>query len=116
MFFCFAHGVIGDLWKNGNVNNLSDKSQWTQQELIQLLETGENGEIEFKISFDREAIETLSAFANTRGGSILIGVDDNGAVRGIDLGRETLQNWNNQIKQAFQQRKCCFRFSSKTYQ
>jgi predicted HTH transcriptional regulator len=51
-----------------STNNFADKSQLTQQKLIQLLETGENEQIEFKVSFDKEAVETLSAFANTIGG------------------------------------------------
>lgn len=83
-----------------STNDFADKSQLTQQKLIRLLETGENEQIEFKISFDKEAIETLSAFANTVGGCLLIGVDDNGAAKGLELGKETLQNWNNQIKQS----------------
>ena len=82
------------------MNNFADKSQLTQQELIQLLETGENEQIEFKVSFDKEAIETLSAFANTVGGCLLIGFDDSGAAKGLKIGIETLQNWNNQIKQS----------------
>jgi len=83
------------------LNKLADKSQTlAHQKLVQLLEAGENEQVEFKISFDREAIETLSAFANTTGGSVLIGADDSGAVKGVELGTETLQNWSNQIKQS----------------
>ena len=83
------------------MNKLADKSQTlAHQKLVQLLEAGENEQVEFKISFDREAIETLSAFANTTGGSVLIGADDSGAVKGVELGTETLQNWSNQIKQS----------------
>ena len=83
-----------------STNNVADKPQLTQQSLIQFLETGENEQIEFKVSFDKEAIETLSAFANTLGGCLLIGVDDSGTEKGLEIGRETLQNWNNQIKQS----------------
>jgi len=43
-----------------STNDFADKSQLTQQKLIRLLETGENEQIEFKISFDKEAIATLS--------------------------------------------------------
>jgi len=38
----------------------------------------EKGDIEFKSSFDEGVIETLTAFANTKGGRILVGVDDKG--------------------------------------
>jgi len=82
------------------MNYPTDKSQSPQQNLIQLLETGENEQIEFKKSFDKEAVESLSSFANTKGGSVLIGVEDSGVVKGVSVGKETLQNWNNQIKQS----------------
>ncbi|XCN74222.1 MAG: RNA-binding domain-containing protein [Candidatus Electrothrix aestuarii] len=72
----------------------------THLELPGLIAAGENEQTEFKRSFDREAVETLSAFANTSGGNLLIGVDDNGTIKGVDIGKETLQNWNNTIKQA----------------
>ncbi|MCI5144113.1 MAG: ATP-binding protein, partial [Candidatus Electrothrix sp. AR3] len=72
----------------------------THLELPGLIAAGENEQTEFKRSFDREAIETLSAFANTHGGTLIIGVDDSGIIKGVDIGKETLQNWNNTIKQA----------------
>jgi len=71
-----------------------------QRELMLMLDNGENKKVEFKKSFDKEAIESLSSFANTKGGTVLIGVDDIGVVKGISIGKETLQNWNNQIKQS----------------
>ena len=39
------------------MNNFVDKSQLTQQKLTQLLETGENEQIEFKVSFDNLNIQ-----------------------------------------------------------
>jgi ATP-dependent DNA helicase RecG len=38
----------------------------------------ENQYIEFKQNFNEDVIETLVAFANTKGGKVLIGVNDNG--------------------------------------
>lgn len=73
-------------------------------ELNALLSSGETTTIEFKASFDREAVETCGAFANTQGGILLIGVSDSGVVHGIDLGKETLRNWGNQISQATEPR------------
>jgi predicted HTH transcriptional regulator len=32
---------------------------------------------EFKPNFNEDVIETLTAFANTKGGKVLVGVDDN---------------------------------------
>lgn len=37
-----------------------------------MLSAGESETVEFKLSFDREAIETLVAFANTSGGKVLL--------------------------------------------
>ena len=54
---------------------------------------------EFKSSFSDAVIETLSAFANAKGGRVLIGIDDGGnPVRGFTLGSETLQKWVNEVK------------------
>ena len=41
---------------------------------------------------------TLTAFANTKGGYVIIGVADSGKINGIQLGKETVQKWLNQIK------------------
>ena len=65
-----------------------------------LLEQGEGETIEFKESFDDEAIESVAAFANTKGGSVFIGVADNGAVKGVQIGKETLRDWANRIAQS----------------
>lgn len=49
-----------------------------------LISTGENEEIEFKENFDFKGIvETAIAFANKRGGVILVGVRNNGTVVGL---------------------------------
>ena len=58
----------------------------------------ESETVEFKTSFDKETVETVSAFANTEGGSIFIGITDGGTKSGITLGKETVQQWVNQIK------------------
>ena len=63
-------------------------------DLKQRIAQGENTTAEFKENFDQEVIETVVAFANTNGGVIFIGVSDNGDVRGIAIGKETLRNWS----------------------
>lgn len=70
----------------------------TPEQILKTISTGESEALEFKTSFDREVIETLTAFSNTGGGTVLVGVADNGEVRGIDLGKESLQDWLNRIK------------------
>ncbi len=41
----------------------------------ELQNNGESQAVEFKTSFGREAIETLVAFANAQGGTVMIGVE-----------------------------------------
>jgi len=50
-----------------------------------LIEQGEHQQLDFKfeISDSRKIARTLSAFANTDGGRLLIGVKDNGVIAGI---------------------------------
>lgn len=62
------------------------------------INAGESQALEFKSSFDREAIETIVAFANACGGNVLIGVADNGSIKGVSVGKETLNEWLGQIK------------------
>ncbi|MDE0635258.1 MAG: helix-turn-helix domain-containing protein [Candidatus Poribacteria bacterium] len=73
-------------------------------ELKQLIVQGENSATEFKERCDQEAIETAAAFANTRGGAILIGVSDNREITGITIGKETLTDVTNRISQAIDPR------------
>ncbi|WEK17433.1 MAG: putative DNA binding domain-containing protein [Candidatus Pedobacter colombiensis] len=59
----------------------------------------ENIHTEFKSSFNDGVIESLVAFANTKGGKVLIGLDNAGnPVKGFSIGSETLQKWINEIK------------------
>jgi len=55
-------------------------------EIRQMIENGES--------------ETAVAFANTKGGVILIGVSDKGEIKGVQIGRSTLKNGANQISQS----------------
>ena len=65
-----------------------------------LISLGENEEIEFKENFDFNGIvETAAAFANKKGGVILVGVRNDGTVTGVQIGRETLRDWANKISQ-----------------
>jgi ATP-dependent DNA helicase RecG len=67
--------------------------------LRRALAAGEGETTEFKRAFDEAARQTLCAFANTAGGQVWIGVGDDGAVVGMELGRESLRDWANQIAQ-----------------
>ena len=63
-----------------------------------LLFAGESQTLEFKTSFDKATVESLVAFADAQGGTVLVGVNDTGEVVGVTLGKETLNEWLNQIK------------------
>ena len=59
----------------------------------------ENQHIEYKSNFNDSVIETLVAFANSKGGKVLIGVNDNGSPNvNFSYGKETFQKWINDIK------------------
>ncbi len=75
-----------------------------QDELMELIRAGESETTEFKKNFDRETIETAGAFSNTKGGVILIGVSNKDKIVGVQIGRETLKNWVNQISQSTEPR------------
>jgi len=66
--------------------------------VIDLINKGESETVELKSIFDQATIETLTAFANTKGGYVVIGVTDTGKIKGIQLGKETIPQWLNQIK------------------
>ncbi len=64
------------------------------------IKKGEGQEVEFKRSFQKEVIASVVAFANAKGGKVFIGVSDNGEIIGVELQKESLQDWINQIKLA----------------
>jgi len=70
-------------------------------EIIKLLEEGESETVEFKPSLSQtnKIMESISAFSNTKGGIIVIGVTDKGEVGGMDIGKKTLESLANKIKQ-----------------
>src|SRR5210317_2328014 len=57
----------------------------SQNNLYTLISEGEHGEQDFKyrITDARKIARTLSAFANTAGGKLLVGVRDNGSIAGV---------------------------------
>lgn len=55
----------------------------------------EDSHTEFKSSFSDKVIVGLVAFANAKGGTVYIGVDDDGTVVGVRLGKETVAQWIN---------------------
>ena len=68
------------------------------EEVHNLIKAGEGSTVEFKQSFSKTVIETLVAFANAKGGTILIGVNNDGGISGVDLNDESIPQWINEIK------------------
>lgn len=72
-------------------------SKLTRQDLKNLIQTGESSFLEFKnrVASPAKIAREMAAFANTRGGTLLIGVDDNGDIVGVDSYHEE-EFWLNQ--------------------
>ena len=62
------------------------------------IEVGENERTEFKSAFNQETVESVCAFANRRGGTIFLGVKSSDRIPGVQIGKESLQKWINEIK------------------
>lgn len=64
----------------------------TRHELRDLIARGESSTLEFKRKFTsaEKFAREIIAFANTVGGYLLVGVDDDGTIVGIDSEKETL--------------------------
>jgi len=65
-----------------------------REQLEEVLRTGEGQTVEFKTSFaeQKEAIQTMVGFANSQGGRVFIGVEDDGTVVPVAIGKNTLEN------------------------
>ena len=70
----------------------------TVKEIRSILKKGEEPAIEFKSSFNNEVLESLVAFANTNGGSVITGISNERKVIGVSINVESIQNWLNEIK------------------
>jgi ATP-dependent DNA helicase RecG len=68
------------------------------EKIEELIKSGEGQNLEFKSSFNNELIETLVAFANTKGGRVIVGINQDNEISGISINPESVQNWVNEIK------------------
>jgi ATP-dependent DNA helicase RecG len=66
----------------------------------ELIDKGETQSLEFKESLrlKDEIGETVSAFSNSDGGTVIVGVSDSGGVPGVDIGKNSLEELANYIK------------------
>jgi ATP-dependent DNA helicase RecG len=72
-----------------------------EKDIKELIKRKESQDLEFKASLSRknEIGETISAFANTNDGLILVGVSDEGETLGVDIGKRTLEDLANSVKE-----------------
>ncbi|HDI31791.1 MAG TPA: ATP-binding protein [Thermofilum sp.] len=73
-------------------------------DIFRLIRTGGGERVEFKESLSdvKGIMETICAFLNSRGGYIIVGVDDSGHVKGIDIGRGTIPRLAGMIRDAIE--------------
>ena len=70
-----------------------------KKDLIHIIAQGESETVEFKQSFNKSVYRAVSAFSNSKGGSIIVGVKDSGETIGVNITNESVQKWINEIKQ-----------------
>lgn len=66
-------------------------------ELKKIIATGETDTIEFKESLSDAFFKTLSAFANSKGGTVFLGIDEKAGIVGVDSSADFLTNLTNRI-------------------
>ncbi|MFA4839851.1 MAG: RNA-binding domain-containing protein [Candidatus Neomarinimicrobiota bacterium] len=66
---------------------------------LKSIEESDTLELKKSVGEWKEIIETIGAFSNTRGGEILIGINNNGEVKGIEIGKNTFEDLTNKIKE-----------------
>jgi len=76
-------------------------SQGSPREIRKYISQGESESLEFKKSLSewKDIINTISAFSNTTGGVILVGINDCGKISGVITGKSTLEDLTNKIKE-----------------
>lgn len=59
----------------------------------------ENNDIEFKESWNDNNLKAICAFANTKGGTLLVGVDDKGVIKGLAEAKKLLEDIPSKIRE-----------------
>jgi len=66
-----------------------------EDEIIKLITSGETERVEFKESLNETFYKAISAFANTKGGTILLGVNDKDGIVGVESSTKFLEDLTN---------------------
>jgi ATP-dependent DNA helicase RecG len=67
------------------------------ERLKELIKKGETEEVEFKETLSEGFFRTLAAFANTRGGMVLLGVGAKGNIIGVEASPQFLEDLTNRL-------------------
>ena len=72
-----------------------------EEYLTKIMGNSESLKVEWKPSLSQinEIIETISAFSNTEGGKVFIGISKSGKLLGLQIGKDTIEKLTNQISQ-----------------
>jgi ATP-dependent DNA helicase RecG len=65
-----------------------ETTDMTQQTLEAIIQAGESYQVEFKRNVNSDISKEVVAFANSSGGRIFVGIDDDGTIPGIALTNE----------------------------
>jgi len=68
-----------------------------KRKFFKLLNSAETETIEFKEKPNEDFFKTIQAFANTKGGSVILGVSSNRKIIGVDLSDRFLEDLTNRI-------------------
>jgi len=67
---------------------------------MELIEAGENLNTEFKREYTEDLKKTIIAFANTAGGTLFIGINDDKSIAGVEKPDDTLNRITNAVRSA----------------
>lgn len=105
-----AYGILSDVIREIEITVLENKmsmKKWLEIDINSLLKRDESNRLEFKSTFQwdvrqnkknvdlrSEVIRTIAAFSNTDGGDLLIGIEDNKNIFGLEKDYSLLKKQN----------------------
>ena len=63
-----------------------------KQEILELVKSEESNRLEFKEKINDGVLKTISAFANTYGGKVIVGINNKREIKGIKTDDKTCQD------------------------
>jgi len=99
LYMRYPRGILREAFKNVTEKNptLFKRTEILKEKIFELIKRGESENLEFKSTFrtnlhtneiDRKieysALKTITAFMNSKGGALLIGIGDSGEIIGIE--------------------------------